>query len=176
MKYSLIPKLLTVIFALSLIAYVAMPDQGFPSQIPGSLQSLEPGDTETPLRKAYFTDLTREEVINHYKNEFSYMPTLRLNYPPEEAQTIIRDQTRSTFLEELVHPLRESIYINGFEPSEQKDAIIIDKKQYRQKITVRYVPSSPVIRMLVALVTAISIYFIYIAYQKIALKFTKIFK
>lgn len=77
------------------------------------------------------------------------LPTYRLNYPPEEAQTIIRDQTRSTFLEEIVHPFRESIYINGFEPKDPKDAVIIEGRHFRQKIIVRFVPSPPIVRVAV---------------------------
>jgi len=76
------------------------------------------------------------------------LPTFRLNYPPEEAQTIIRDQTRSTFLQEIVHPMRESVYINGFEPADPKDAVIIKGRHFRQKIIVRFVPSSFPVRLI----------------------------
>jgi hypothetical protein len=146
--------ILFLLFSLFFLGYLLLPNPDFPSPPPGSLQSKEPADTETPLRRAYFTNLTREEVINHYKKEFNkgfsiYTP--RLNYPPEEAQTIIRDQTRSTFLEEIVHPFRESIYINGFEPREAKDAINIEGLPWRQKIIVRYVPSNEFIRIAIGL-------------------------
>jgi len=97
--------------------------------------------------------------MNHYKNQFEekiflglFIPSYRLNYPPEEAQTIIRDQTRSTFLEEVVHPFRESVFINGFKPTQKKDAIFIEGKDWYQKITVRFVPSNVLIRIVVALV------------------------
>jgi len=99
------------------------------------------------------------EDIDHYKNEFNkgfafYTP--RLNYPPEEAQTIIRDQTRSTYLEEIVHPLRESLFINGFEPKSEKDTIIIENKVWQQKIIVRLVPSSLAMRLFVLAFTIVS--------------------
>ena len=81
------------------------------------------------------------------------MPAFRLNYPPEEARTIIRDQTRSTFLEEIVHPLRESVFINGFEPKDPKDAIEIAGRSWRQKIIVRYVPSRLWLRLVLGLST-----------------------
>ncbi|MEK7188852.1 MAG: hypothetical protein AAB685_03305 [Patescibacteria group bacterium] len=112
-------------------------------------------DTETPYRRAYFTNFSREEVISHYQREFSkisfgiQLPALRLNYPPEDSQTLIRDQTRSTFLEEIVHPLRESLFINGFKPKFAKDEIWYKGVHYEQKITVKYVPSSLYIRLLV---------------------------
>lgn len=141
-------KIVYLVAVLMLLVYVSVSSPGFPEAPQGSLQSQEPADTETPLRRAYFTDLTREEVLAHYKNNFQSFPTLNLNYPPEEAQTIIRDQTRSSYLEELVHPLRESVYINGFVPKEQKDSILIDGKNYYQKITVKYVPSAILVRIL----------------------------
>jgi hypothetical protein len=81
------------------------------------------------------------------------LPTYRLNYPPEEAQTIIRDQTRSTYLEEVVHPFRESIFVNGFEPKSQKDAIIIQDKKWEQKIIVKQVESNFLVRTFIGFLT-----------------------
>lgn len=142
----------TCILFLGLLVYEIPASPQFPKPLPDALQSKEPADSETPLRRAYFTNMTREEVINYYKKEFNtgfIVFTPRLNYPPEESQTLIRDQTRSTFLEEIVHPLRESLYINGFEPKDPKDAIEIEGLPWRQKIIVRYVPSSVWVRILV---------------------------
>lgn len=137
-----------ILFSTALLFYLALPARGFPSPPADSYQSEEPGDSEAlSVRRAYFTDFNREEVIAQYKDQFSYIPFLRLNYPPEEAQTIIRDQTRSTFLEEIVHPLRESIYINGFKPRVAKDEIWYKGVHYEQKITVRYQTSSPIARI-----------------------------
>ena len=156
---SKIIKIILFLISILLFVYVSLPDPEFPPPPLGSLQSTEPADTETPLRRAYFTNLNRQEVIDHYKNEFNkgfafYTP--RLNYPPEEAQTIIRDQTRSTYLEEIVHPLRESLFINGFEPKSEKDTIIIENKVWQQKIIVRLVPSSLAMRLFVLAFTIVS--------------------
>jgi len=144
-----------IILSVLLLYYVSVPNPHMPSPPDDALQSKEPADTETTLRRSYFTNYSREEVISHYRNEFKNitifnmnMPVLKLNYPPEEAQTIIRDQTRSTYLEELVHPFRASFFINGFEPKESKDAIFIEGRDWEQKITVRYIPSNPFIRMI----------------------------
>ncbi|OGM18330.1 hypothetical protein A2686_03175 [Candidatus Woesebacteria bacterium RIFCSPHIGHO2_01_FULL_38_10] len=141
-------------------SYVLLPNPVFPTPPPDSLQSFEPADTETPLRRSYFTNLTREEVTEHYENEFKFgntilPPTYRLNYPPEEAKRVIREQTRSTFLEEIVHPLRESLFVNGFEPKEEKDAINIQGKLWRQKITIRFVPSDWYTRFIIAFLTLV---------------------
>lgn len=135
------------------IAYLFYPNRNFPSQISSSLRSDEAKDTETTLRRAYFVNNNRQEVIGHYENAFSYLPTLRLNYPPEEAQTIIRDQARSSYLEELVHPFRESVFVNGFIPTQAKDAIYIKGRNFDQKITVRYIPSKYSSRIVIGLST-----------------------
>lgn len=137
-------KIIIVLFFSILFIYTLLPNPKFPNPPPDALQSKEPGDSEDlSVRRAYFTNFTREEVMKHYQNMFK---GFRLNYPPEEAATIIRDQTRSTFLEEIVHPFRESFYVNGFEPKEAKDAIEIAGLPWRQKITVKYVPSNLILR------------------------------
>lgn len=162
-------KILYVIIAFIFLIYLLLPNPEFPSPPPDSLQSNEPADIETPLRRAYFTNYTREEVIENYRNQFKNanilnipFPLLRLNYPPEESQILIRDQTRSTFLEELVHPLRESIFINGFEPKSDKDTIYINNIFWRQKIIIRYIPSLVLVRLIVGLFCVVLLPLIYI--------------
>ena len=151
-------KFLFLLFSVVLLSYLLLPNPDFPNPPPDAVQSDEPGDTETSLRRAYFTDLGRARVMDWYKTQMKW--GYRLNYPPEEAQTIIRDQTRSTFLEEIVHPFRESVYVNGFEPApdDEKNAINIDGRHFRQKIIIRYVPSSVIVRVLMwAGVTMLSV-------------------
>ena len=154
-----------MIFSLFLLFYLILPAPDFPEPPLGALISKEPGDTETPLRRAYFTDLGREEVLAHYQSQFSNSPlfglpllTYRLNYPPEEAQSLVRDQTRSSFLEEIVHPLRESIYINGFEPKFDNEAIRVEGRRWRQKVTVKYIPSTPILRIVFGAVALVLTY------------------
>ena len=155
-----ITKILFILFSTLFIFYLLLPNPSFPEPPSVALQSNEPADTEDLLRKAYFTNYTREEVMIHYRDQFEkpvifriYLPSYRLNYPPEEANTIIRDQTRSTFLEEVVHPFRESVYVNGFKPATEKDTIIIEGKEWYQKITVRMVPSRSLVRIVIATLT-----------------------
>ena len=146
--------LVLIVFGIGFLVYLIKPSPSFPAPPPGSFQSMEDADTETPLRRAYFTNYTREQVIAHYKNQFKLrFGTLELNYPPEDAQTLIRDQTRSRYLEELVHPFRESVYINGFIPQVAKDDIWYKGVHYEEKITIRYVPSNLILRMIFALLT-----------------------
>ena len=151
-----------LIISLIFLIYLFIPSPSFPESLPDAVQSDEPADIETPLRRGYFTDMTRSQVMDHYYQQFSRsgyknipMITYRLNYPPEESQTIIRDQTRSTFLEEIVHPFRESIFVNGFEPTENKDLIRVDGKLWRQKVIVRYYPSDPFARFSIGVLTSI---------------------
>jgi len=147
------------------LIYLFLPNPDLPEPTSDSLQSNEPADIETSLRRGYYTDQSRADVLTHYQLEFSRsaffnmpLPTYRLNYPPEEAQTLIRDQARSTFLEEIVHPFRESLFVNGFEPKEDKDAIVVNGKKWNQKIIVRFVPSNRVVRSSIGIVVLLLIY------------------
>lgn len=164
-----------LVFSLILLFYVSLPNFSFPTPPSDAVQSNEPADMEDPLRRAYFTNLTRAEVLVWYKAQFDYstfanikLPTYLLNYPPEEAYGIIRDQTRSTFLQEIVHPFRESIFINGFEPSaeDDKNRIVIDGTHWRQKIIVKFVPSIFILRFVIALASLSAIPIFYFAFAQ----------
>lgn len=165
---------LYIFFSTLLLLYVLLPAPHFPQPLPGSRVSSEPADLESLLRRGYYTDAEREDVIAHYMSEFTKsqflsipLPTLRLNYPPEESQTIIRDQTRSTYLEELAHPLRESLYISGFEPKERKDDIFIDGKYWKQKVIVKYVPSFVLVRVLVTFLIVVFLWMIVFSWKNV---------
>jgi hypothetical protein len=145
-------------------AYLAFPGPKFPDPPPGSLQSQEPADTESVYRKAYFTNQTREQLMAYYQGKFYFPGQFRLNYPPEEAFNLIRDQTRSHFLEEIVHPGRESLFVNGFVPILPTDQINRNGVHYLNKITVRLIPSHPVTRLTVLGLIALGGYLI-IKYQ-----------
>lgn len=147
-------KVLFFFFSAGLLVYLFLPSPDFPSPPPDSAQSQELGDSEDLAhRRAYFTNYTRSEVLDHYQKQFGPLPSFRLNYPPEESQTLIRDQTRSTFLEEIVHPMRESIFVNGFEPTDPKDDVWYKGVDYRQKIIIKYAPSSRVVRVGIGLLS-----------------------
>ncbi|QQG41132.1 MAG: hypothetical protein HYV90_03060 [Candidatus Woesebacteria bacterium] len=148
--------LLSVILSAVFLSYLLLPNPDFPVPPPDSVQSNEPADLETSLRRGYFTNFTREQVMVWYKNQFDksvvyniQLPTYRLNYPPENAQTLIRDQTRSTFLEQIAHPFRESLYVNGYEPKSEENYSVINGTKFRQKIIIRYVPSAVPVRIAV---------------------------
>lgn len=151
------------------LMYLILPEPEFPEKLLNSLRSEEPADVESFYRQGYYVNGVRSEVIKHYKNEFNKITfmginvelfSVGLNYPPEEAQTIIRDQTRSTYLEEVVHPFRESLYISGFEPKKDSDRIIVDGLNYQQKVIVKMVSTPLYVRFAVGVLTVILGYFI----------------
>ena len=161
-----IAKILGILISALFFVYLAIPGPSFPEPPPGAVQSEEKADQETPLRRAYFTNLARQEVVDYYREAFGKSPlgfsfgSIRLNYPPEDAQTLIRDQTRGTFLEEIAHPFRESIYINGFEPKDPKDDVWYKGVDYRQKIIIKHHPSSFLVRIPIAALTIFATYFL----------------
>ena len=166
-------KILFFVLALVFLGYLFLPDPDFPIPPADALQSFEPADTETSLRRGYYTNLTRDEIMTHYLSQLTKstflnipLPTYRLNYPPEEAQTIIRDQTKSTFLEEIVHPFRESVYINGYEPKDVKIPVESGGRSWRQKIIVRQVPSRVWLRVFLGLLTLIAIFVLFREYRQ----------
>jgi hypothetical protein len=152
-------RLVFILFSAIFLIYLARPIPTFPSPPEDSTQSTEPADSETEKRRAYFTDYSRDQVIDHYKKQVAQNNlTLRLNYPPEDAQTLIRDQTRSVYLEELVEPLRFSLFINGFEPRVAKDDIWYKGRHYNAKITIRYVETALAKRLIIGLGSLIALY------------------
>lgn len=122
-KYRVI---LGAIFILGLI-YLVLPGptkiEDFPPLEP-SLKSTLEGDTiQNPNIAAYFSDFRRYYITDFYKQKFAnlhwfgwFFKPLSLNHPPEYAYQYIRDQQESTFLEEYYYPLRESFFVNGYEP------------------------------------------------------------
>lgn len=157
--------------------YLALPNFAYPTPPPDALKSQEPSDLESPLRQGYFTNFSRAEVLSWYGKQFDHinifgydskLPTPLLNYPPEDAETLIRDQTSSTFLQEYVHPFRESMFINGFEPktADNEPAFTVEGKIYKQKIIIRMVPSNIWIREGVFVLSAFGIFILYNAIEK----------
>ena len=158
-------KLIIYLLLLFTVFYLVYPSPKFPNLPPNSLQSFEPADTETPNRRAYFTNLTRDQIMAYYRQYFTPY-ALRLNYPPEEARTLIRDQIRSSWLEEIYLPFRDSYLVNGFYPTQPAEQININNVHYLNKITVRYIPSHPISRLTILLLAGVSGYLLFYEYAK----------
>jgi len=141
--------ILYLVFAILFLVYLCFPGPLFPTALWDFKVSTQPADQESLLRRGYYTNLTREQLMSHYAGEFEW--GIRLNYPPEEAKTLIRDQTKSSFLEEIVHPMRESLFINGYKPSAYEEVLVVDGVRYESKVIVKYVNSNIFLRLSVGL-------------------------
>ncbi len=159
-------KITLLVFYLLGVFYLILPEPVIPNLEP-ALKSQEPGDTvQIPGVWAYYTDLSRQEAVDFYRKAFSHSPflkipllTYRLNHPPEYAKETIIDTHKNNFYEELVHPLRESLFISGWIPSEDKAYLAKSKKpiteflvegqKFSAKITLYHVQSSLWARLLI---------------------------
>jgi len=161
-----ISKLFFVFFIILGTLYLVLPaPKDFPD-LPGAVKSIEPGDTvQIANVSAYYTDMPRKEAVDFYFKYFSRSPflgipliTYKLNHPPERIREILRDTQQSTYVEELVHPLRESVFVNGFEwnndpftpsKSRAKNILTVNGKTYRFKVTLFYQESGILARVLI---------------------------
>lgn len=162
--------LLYTLFLIGLV-YLVLPGPGSINnipQIPNSLKSDEPGDTsQVPNIAAYFSLEKRDSVTKFYYESFSYLnifgfkiPPIKFNHPVENAKVSVRDQIKSTYLEEYLYPFRDSLFVNGFDQDVwnklnhiqsdgNNETIIIGDGVYNSKTTLRYHPSSAVSRVIV---------------------------
>lgn len=163
-------KILFAVFGVLFLAYLIFPSPPFPKTLWDFVASTEPADKETSLRQGYYTNLTRDQLMAHYARQFVW--GIRLNYPPEEAQQLIRDQTQSTFLEEIVHPLKESLFVNGYEPKPDKQILEVNGIRYNQKVIVKYVGSNLFVRLAVG-ITALALIWILVGEWITTLKNSK---
>lgn len=178
-----------IIFFLGTFYLVLPAPKDFP-YLPGSIKSIEPGDTvQIANVSAYYTDMSRKDVVDFYFNYFSKssflgipLITYKLNQPPERIREVLRDTQQSTYVEELVHPFRESVFLNGFEwdndpftpPSRRiKNILVVNGKTYQFKVTLFYQESQLWQRLLVFYLSLSVSYFVFLAYQRLFLKFKK---
>lgn len=167
-----------IIFSILLLIYMVWPGPTEISQfppLPNSSKSTLEGDTvQIPNVSAYFSNNYRDFVISFYsqnyqKNTHFFLPPLRLNHPPEYSWIAIKKHTDSTYLEELVYPLRDSLYVNGLEPFNPDrthkfwGAIPFeeDGNFYDTKVTLRFYPSAFWVRFLVWAGICASIFLLY---------------
>lgn len=159
-------KKLFVASSIVLLIYMVWPGPSGISQfnaLPHSAKSTLEGDTiQIPNVAGYFSNNFRDFVTDFYRKNFQRLsefpfPPLRLNHPPEYSWIAIKKHTDSTYLEEFIYPLRDSIYVNGYEPfySDGKPkfwgSIKFDNEggDWYTKTTLRFYPSNLTIRVLV---------------------------
>ncbi len=162
--------------------YLLLPNPVTPN-LSNSFLSDEPGDTwQHPEQKAFFTQDNRKNILDEFENNFSLsifnfqLPSFRLNYRPEETTEFVREQVASNYLEEIVHPLRESLYVTGWEPRNAplwQDLPFEDRpriKKYNQlfntKVTLRPVYSSAWQRVFIWSLIFPSAYLVWQSFKK----------
>ncbi|MBN1263306.1 MAG: hypothetical protein JW991_03025 [Candidatus Pacebacteria bacterium] len=177
-----ITRFISGFFYLIGLVYLCLPLGEMPA-LPDSLKSKEPGDTvEIPGVSAYYTNLSRYEVLEFYRQNFSRsrlgnlpLPVVVLNHPPEYTREAIRDTVDSTFLYELVHPGRDSLFINGWDPAEDpkfkknknlSQVLKEDNRFWERKVTLRLFSSGTILRLIIFSVA----YWLIIGLSKEALK------
>lgn len=131
--------------------------------LPNSIKSKLAGDTfQIPNVAGYFSDNFRQFVTsfyisNYWRKTLLPFPPIRLIRPPEYSWTAIKKHTDSTYLEELVYPLRDSLYVNGFEPFYEDGKpkfwgsakLDVEGISFFTKTTLRFYPSHFIVRVLV---------------------------
>ena len=173
-----------IISSVLLLVYMAWPGPskiGDFDRLPNSDKSKLEGDTiQIPNVSAYFSDNFRDFVVPFYSKAYWRktllpFPPFRLNYAPEFSWTAIKKHTDTTYLEELVYPLRNSLYINGFEPFEPDGQprwwgagkFEVEGHSWYTKNTLRFYPSPLWVRLATWFGISLSIFLIYRLGKKI---------
>ncbi len=147
------------------VVYLVLPTPQTPD-LSSAVRSDEAGDTwQHPDQKGFYTDMTRAQVIREMQSKFVTkifnisIPSYRLNYRPEESFEYVRDQVPSNYLEEIVYPMKDSLFVNGWEPKNAPINRNIDPKYipgnlfkenyYLSKVTLRPVSSPVYARLLI---------------------------
>jgi len=164
------------------VVYLILPTPATPD-LSNAIRSDEPGDTwQHPEQKGFYTNVNRTQVIGEMQSKYSVkilgltLPSYRLNYRPEEAFQMVRDQMSSYYLEEIVYPLRTSLFVNGWEPIHSpryagkpvKEIPMISFKgiPYISKVTLKPVDSSIWARLLIWTIIFPSSYLVYYSIKK----------
>ena len=161
-----------VIFNLLAVWYLISPIPVLPDLTYAAKSDL-PGDTiQLKNVTGFFTNQSRQEIINFYQANFNGLFRIHLNHPPERSKMIILDTIQSTYLEEFILPFKESVFINGFEwqndPFTKPEKRIANKmiyygKEYFTKITIKTFPTTIPRRLITFFATEAIIFFIFYA-------------
>lgn len=167
---------LIFVFNILCLWYLLTPTPQVPP-LKDAIKSNLPGDT-TQLKNvsAYYTNLSRTEVITFYKSYFNGPFRIQLNHPPEKAKDIIVNTLQSYYLEEFVFPFKQSIFINGYDW--QKDVftkpekrfankLIYNNIEYQSKITIKVFPTTTPERLVGFFSTELAIFAIFFLYKSV---------
>lgn len=162
----MIAKRLFLLFSILLLIYMLWPGPTKISDfkpLPDSAKSTLSGDTvQIPNVSAYFSNNFRDFVVPFYIKNYQEssnfpFPPLRLNHPPEYSWEVIKKHTETTYLEELVYPLRDSLFVNGYEIFRPDGTPIFysvpkleeDGQEWFTKVTLRLYTSNIIVRIIV---------------------------
>ena len=179
-------KKIFVVFSFLLLIYMLWPGPTKISNfkpLPDSDKSTLEGDTiQIPNVAAYFSDNYREFVVPFYSRDYQSLsrlpfPPLVLNHPPEYSWSVIKKHTDSTYIEELYYPLRDSLFVNGFEPFYAQGGpkywgatkFEVEGKALFTKTTLRFYPSSFMAKLFTWVGIIFSIFLVYRLAGKILL-------
>lgn len=171
-------KKIYILFSAVLLIYMLWPGPGRIDQfpvLPESYKSQLEGDTvQIPNVSAFFSNNFRDFVVPFYSGNYQNLtkfpfPPMQLNHPPEFSWTAIKKHTDSTYLEELVYPLRDSFYVNGFEPFYENGdpkywgAVKFEEggQNFFTKTTLRFYPSPAWARIITWFGIILSTYFLF---------------
>ncbi len=167
---------LSVIIVLNILAivYLLSPTPRLPD-LSSSVKSELPGDTiQLEGVSGYFTNMPRNEVMDFYRSVYNSPLLIRLNHPPEKAKTIFRDTMQSYYLEELVIPFKESLYINGYEwendvftkPDKRKQFMLLyEGEVYKSKVNTKLFTTSIPKRLATFFLLELSVFSIIFLYR-----------
>ncbi|OGE19717.1 hypothetical protein A3J19_05500 [Candidatus Daviesbacteria bacterium RIFCSPLOWO2_02_FULL_41_8] len=170
-----------ILFSLLLLIYMLWPGPGKIADfapLPSSVKSTLAGDNIEQVSNvaAYFSDNYRGFVVPYYSKIYQSLshlpfPPMRLNHPPEYSWNVIKKHTDSTYMEELVYPLRDSLYVNGFEPFYEDGSLKFwgstkftegsSPDLWYTKATIRYYPAGTTVKFLVWGGIIFSIYWLF---------------
>lgn len=134
-------------------------------------KSTEPGDTvQISNVKAFYTNMSRQDIIDYYLQNYAtkHFFYIKINHPPERSKQIFRDTMQSYYLEEIIFPFKQSLYINGFEwendvftkPEKRiKNQLLVGETVYKSKLTLRYFPTTIASRLVVLVLLDIFYFF-----------------
>lgn len=160
-----------------------------PSDLSEAFKSDEPGDTwQLKDVSAYYTNKERKDVISYYQDYFSQIslfPIVRLNHPPEFGREVFIDTKQTYYLEELIFPMKQSLFINGYEWENDVFTPVASRKQYileadgkvwKSKVSLKWFSSHVFVR-LVTFWSAWAILLITTSFWAIELgEFVKVFR
>lgn len=143
--------------------------------LPDSVKSDLPGDTvQIPNVTAFFTNQTRQQIVDFYRQQFHTPFTIELNHPPEKAKQVIVDTIQSYYFYEFYIPFKGSLYVNGYEwqndvftkPEKRPvNKLIYQDVLYPTKVTIRTFPTTPISRIFTFLALELFLAIAFISYR-----------